>query len=114
MGQSWSFFANTGEKIESGLVSKVKEEPPSDSSDMKQRIGEADDDYLVRTCRFVVVIVLLLLLSIGYYMYCRYCQASEKLSALEQLLHCDGIWLHALRYIGCRGFLMLSIRNIWT
>jgi hypothetical protein len=27
----------------------------------------------------------------------RYCQANEKLGDLEQLLHCDGIWLHALR-----------------
>jgi hypothetical protein len=48
---------HTVEQVGSGLVAEVKEElePPSDSSDMKQRIGEADDDYLVRTCRFVVV-----------------------------------------------------------
>ena len=26
-------------------------------SDMKQRVGEADDDYLVRTCRLVVIVI---------------------------------------------------------
>jgi hypothetical protein len=49
---------HTVEQVGSGLVAEVKEElePPSDSSDMKQRIGEADDDYLVRpSCKFLVV-----------------------------------------------------------
>ena len=41
--------------------------------------GESEDDYLVRTCR--------------------YCGDNNCLE-LEHLLHCDGIWLHALRYSG--------------
>lgn len=52
---------HTGEQVASGSDAEVKQEPPSqegDSGDMKQRIGEADDDYLIRTCRFVVVIIL--------------------------------------------------------
>ena len=32
-------------------------------------------------------------------MYCRYCQGSGKLGSLQQLLYCDGIWLHALLVI---------------
>ena len=43
-----------------------------------QEEGESDDSYLIRTCR--------------------YCQTSNQTHELEQLLHCDGIWLHALRF----------------
>jgi hypothetical protein len=31
---------------------------------------------------------------------CRYCQEQTLSSELEMLLHCDGIWLHALKYEG--------------
>lgn len=43
--------------------------------------GESADAYLVRTCRF-----------------CR--GGAGTLARLEHLLHCDGVWLHALRYSG--------------
>jgi hypothetical protein len=57
--------------------------------DLAQREGESDDDYLVRTCR-----------------YCRHHNiptssgTSGTFENPEQLLHCDGIWLHALKYGG--------------
>lgn len=44
--------------------------------------GEGEDEYLMRTCR--------------------YCRENSSLE-LEQLLHCDGIWLHALKYSGPPG-----------
>ena len=44
--------------------------------------GEGEDEYLMRTCR--------------------YCRENSSLE-LEQLLHCDGIWLHALKYAGPPG-----------
>jgi hypothetical protein len=34
-----------------------------------------------------------------YAVCCRYCRENSS-AELEQLLHCDGIWLHALRYTG--------------
>jgi len=40
--------------------------------------GESEEDFLVRTCR--------------------YCRQRGRAEELEMLLHCDGIWLHALRY----------------
>jgi len=45
-------------------------------------VGEGEDEYLMRTCR--------------------YCRENSSLE-LEQLLHCDGIWLHALHYAGPSG-----------
>jgi RNA pseudouridylate synthase len=45
-----------------------------------QQPGEGDTDYLVRTCK--------------------YCRQEKESQELERLLHCDGIWLHALRYKG--------------
>ncbi len=30
----------------------------------------------------------------------RFCRDANSLTHLEDLLHCDGIWLHALRYSG--------------
>ena len=30
----------------------------------------------------------------------RYCREQKESQELERLLHCDGIWLHALRYQG--------------
>jgi hypothetical protein len=41
---------------------------------------ETDSQYLVRTCK--------------------YCKEEKESQLLEGLLHCDGIWLHALRYEG--------------
>lgn len=46
-------------------------------ADTKQLDNESDDDYLARSCR--------------------YCCDQSNLE-LESLLHCNGIWLHALRY----------------
>jgi hypothetical protein len=48
-------------------------------AEFSQHEDELDDDYLIRTCR-----------------YCKENSSAE----LEQLLHCDGIWLHALQYSG--------------
>ena len=31
---------------------------------------------------------------------CRYCKEYQISSELETMLHCDGIWLHALKYQG--------------
>ncbi len=31
---------------------------------------------------------------------CRYCAEREEMAELERILHCDGIWLHALKYQG--------------
>jgi hypothetical protein len=31
---------------------------------------------------------------------CRYCTVDKEAARLEQTLHCDGIWLHALQYSG--------------
>jgi hypothetical protein len=45
-----------------------------------QNEGETDQEYLVRTCKF--------------------CREQKDSQELERLLHCDGIWLHALRYQG--------------
>ena len=44
-----------------------------------QKEGESDTDFLVRTCK-----------------YC----SDNKGVELENILHCDGIWLHALKYEG--------------
>eukprot|EP01041_Mallomonas_annulata_P003530 gene3530-7023_t len=54
--------------------------------------NETDDEYLVRTCR-----------------YCREPDSAQ----LEQLLHCDGIWLHALRYKGS-GWEFEAPRPAWA
>jgi hypothetical protein len=45
-----------------------------------QGVEETDSEYLVRTCK--------------------YCKEEKESQQLEGLLHCDGIWLHALRYQG--------------
>jgi len=47
--------------------------------DIGLKEGESENDYLKRTCK--------------------YCKESKSME-LESLLHCDGIWLHALRYRG--------------
>jgi tRNA pseudouridine synthase 9 len=47
--------------------------------DIGLKEGETEIDYLKRTCK--------------------YCKESKSME-LESLLHCDGIWLHALRYRG--------------
>lgn len=52
---------------------------------------ETDDQYLIRTCR--------------------YCQEPEGL-LLERVLHCEGIWLHALRYEG-NGWAFETPRPVW-
>jgi len=44
-----------------------------------QKKDESDNDFLVRTCK-----------------YC----SDDKSIELENILHCDGIWLHALKYSG--------------
>lgn len=68
-------------------VSKEKEDEFSSAASTadtkvieQQEEGESDDDFLTRTCR--------------------YCRVSPELRELESLLHCDGIWLHALQYAG--------------
>jgi len=50
------------------------------AEEAEQQPGETNEAYLVRTCR--------------------YCRQERESQELEQLLHCDGIWLHALRYQG--------------
>ena len=50
-----------------------------DDDDIGLKEGESEIDYLKRTCK--------------------YCKESKSME-LESLLHCDGIWLHALRYRG--------------
>jgi len=47
--------------------------------DIGLKEGESEIEYLKRTCK--------------------YCKESKSME-LESLLHCDGIWLHALRYRG--------------
>jgi Mg-chelatase subunit ChlI len=53
--------------------------PGSDESECQQREGESDDAFLIRTCKYCL---------------------NDRALALERLLHCDGIWLHALQYEG--------------
>ena len=44
------------------------------------RPGESEEEFLVRTCKN--------------------CREHSELVRLEHVVHCDGIWLHALRYSG--------------
>lgn len=53
--------------------------PGEGADDSPRREEESDNDYLTRTCK-----------------YCK----DKRSHALESILHCDGIWLHALRYEG--------------
>ena len=72
---------DSGSSCTSGSGSGSVEPPAApESAGEGQREGESSDAYMVRTCR-----------------YCRQEQESQE---LERLLHCDGIWLHALRYRG--------------
>lgn len=62
------------------------------ASDYEQLPNESEQDYIVRTCRF-----------------CKNPVANE----LERLLHCDGIWLHALRYEG-KGWCFEAPKPSWA
>ena len=44
--------------------------------------------------------------------YARYCREEKESQELERLLHCDGIWLHALRYEG-KGWLFQVRSDSW-
>jgi hypothetical protein len=43
----------------------------------------------------------------------RYCREQKESQELERLLHCDGIWLHALRYKG-RGWCFQAPTPAWA
>lgn len=59
------------------LGDSFSKEPERDIEDRKP--SESDNEFLLRTCR-----------------YCKNIEAAD----FEHLMHCDGIWLHALRYSG--------------
>jgi len=63
-----------------------------DDQDIGLKDGESEIDYLKRTCK--------------------YCKESKSME-LESLLHCDGIWLHALRYRG-NGWDFRTPDPVWT
>ncbi len=50
------------------------------TEDVSRNETETDDDFLIRTCR--------------------YCKTHSAIMDMEQSVHCDGIWLHALLYSG--------------
>ena len=55
--------------------------------------GESEDDFVVRTCKN--------------------CRENQDLVKLEHVVHCDGIWLHALCYAG-KGWSFETAFPDWT
>lgn len=62
---------------EESPLPSVSDQSISPASSMQQNTNESDEEYLIRTCR--------------------YCCDKSSLE-MESVLHCNGIWLHALRY----------------
>ena len=79
------------DRIKDALIKGTLEKPnnaddnidimTNDNKEM-QRTDETDDDYIIRTCR-----------------YCKDVKTTLELERMN-LLHCDGIWLHAFKYEG--------------
>ena len=63
--------------------------------------NETDEEYLTRSCRFACLFGLVCILFILLRLICgvRYCIGGLD-EDIERVLHCDGIWLHALQYQG--------------
>lgn len=66
---------------ESEISNDEKQSHTPDNRGDEQKSEEESEDTFLQRC-------------------CRYCQANQTILALEQYVHCDGIWLHAFRYAG--------------